>query len=255
MNLPVHEQILVLIESVALAVLVLRLVVSGLARLYRFFFCFLIADLVQLTVPFVVSFQTNLYGYVFLITELLMVCFYALIIFELYSILLRELEGIAKIAQRFTIAALGMAVLIAFLLRRALPHPSGLMEEFFYLEAALVLSMVLFIFLITLFLTYYPIPLHRNALLYAIGYALYFLSKAALLFINNAASSAWLRACSTAALVVSTTCIVFWALYLNREGERRTVTVGHMWSTPKTQEQVLRRLHDINNSLSRTRAK
>ena len=255
MNLPVHEKILVLAEALALAILVMRLVLSGLARRYRYFFWFLVANLVQIAVPFLVSFQTNLYGYIFLATEAVMVCFYALILFELYSILLRDLTGIAKTAKKFTARALVLALVAALLAGSALPHPRGLMEQFFYVEAGIVLSLLLFIMLITVFLVYFPISLHRNALTYAIGYAVYFLSKAALLFLNNAASSAWLRACSTAALVVSTACLVFWAVYLNREGERRTVVVGHGWGGERTQLQVLERLQELNRTLSRTRGK
>jgi hypothetical protein len=255
MSLPLHEYILTLIECVALTVLVVRLLVSGLFRKYKFFFCYLIANLIQAASTYFISFRTNLYGYVFLATEGLMLVFYVLIVFELYSVVLRGLKGIARVAQRYTAAALALSLVIAMLLRTALPHPGNLMEEFFYFEAAVVLSVVLFILLITAFVVYYPVPLHNNALTYSIGYALYFLSKAALLFLNNAAASGWMRACSTAALVLSTLCIVFWAIYLSPEGERRTSVAGHRWSTTGTQEQVLKRLHQLNDSLLRTRDK
>lgn len=255
MNLPLHEYVLTLVECIALVVLVVRLFVSGLYRRYKYFFLYLIADLIASAEPYLIPFRSNLYGHVFLATESLMVCFYALIVFELYSVVLRDLKGIARVAQRYTAGALAISLVIAFLLRTALPHPRGILEEFFYFEAAVVLSLVVFMLLITAFVVYYPIPLHRNALTYSIGYAVYFLSKAALLFLNNAASSDWMRACSTAALAISTACVVFWAIYLNTEGERRTMVAGHRWSTTGNQDQVLKRLRELNDSLLRSRGK
>jgi hypothetical protein len=253
--LPLHEYILAVLGSAALALLIVRLVASGLARRYKFFFCYLVVDLVQTSAPLFISFRTNLYGTVFVLTESLMLCFYVLIVFELYSVLLRDLKGIATLARWFTMAALGVSIVLPLLLRRTLPRPRYPIEQVFFFEIPIVSSVVLFILLLTLFLAYYPIPLHRNALVYAAGYAAYFLSKAALLFLNNAGSSTWIRACSTAASIVATSSIIFWAVFLNRDGERRTIIAGHRWSSTSAQVHVLKRLHELNESLLRARAR
>src|SRR5947209_988501 len=163
MSLPLQEYVLTLIECIALTVLVVRLLVSGLFRRYKFFFCYLIANLAQVASAYVVPFRSDLYGYLFLTTESMMVCFYVLIVFELYSVVLYDLKGITRVAQRYTAAALTISLLLALLLRSALPHPRGIMQTFFYFESAVVLSLVLFILLIAGFVVYYPIPLHRNA--------------------------------------------------------------------------------------------
>lgn len=253
-QLPLHEYILALVGSVALALLIVRLLASGLARRYKYFFCYLAVDLLQTAAPFFIPF-TNPYFYFFLATEGLMLCLYVLIVFELYSIVLRDLKGIATVARWFTVAAVGISIVLPLLLRRALPRPRYPIEQVFLLEIPVVSSLVLFILLLTLFLAYYPIPLHQNALVYAAGYAVYFLSKAALLFLSNAGSSTWIRACSTAASIVATCSIVFWAVFLNREGEVRTIIAGHRWSSAGAQVQVLKRLHQLNESLLRARAR
>ena len=254
-SLPLHEYVLAVVGSVALALLIARLVASGLAQRYKYFFCYLIVDLLQTAAPLFISFKSTLYFYFFLATEGLMLCFYVLIVFELYSVLLRNLKGIATIARWFTAAALGISIVLPLLLRKALPRPRYPIEEFFLFEIPVVSSLVLFILLLTLFLAYYPIPLHRNALVYAAGYAVYFLSKATLLFLNNTGSSTWIRGFSTAASIVATASVVFWAVFLNREGERRTIIAGHRWSSPGAQVQVLKRLHELNESLLRARAR
>ncbi len=256
MHLPLHEYVLALLGTTVLALLIVRLFASGLARVYKYFTAYLVVDFLQTVEPFVIPFKYNkLYGYTFIALECLMVCLYAFIVLELYSVLLRDLKGIAKIAQRYTIGAVALSIVVALLLRSVLPPPTTLLEKLWYFESPVVVSLLAFILLIAGFLLYYPVPLHRNALIYSIGYAIYFVSKAALLFLHNIGDGELTRACSTAAMSISTACVVFWAVFLNRAGEKRTVAVGHSWSNVETQEQVLRRLHELNNSLLRTRGK
>jgi hypothetical protein len=255
MKLPLHEYVLAIAGAAALAALLVRLLVSGLARIYRFFFCYVLVDLAQTAAPFFIPFASDVYGYVFLITEGLMICFYVLIVFELYGVVLRHLKGIARLAQRYTAVAIGIAVIAALAFRAVLPDPHGLLEVAFYFESAVVLTLAVFILLITAFVAYYPIPLARNVVIYSVGYAMYFLSKAALLFLNNAGNSTWMRACSTALLAVSTAIVLFWALFLKRDGERVTTVVGHRWGTMDAQADILKRLNDLNESLVRARGK
>ena len=255
MKLPLHEYVLSLILTLALALLIVRLLGSGLAGVYKFFISYAIVDLLQTVAPFFIPFKTAFYAYFFLVTESFSLCLYALVIFELYSVLFRDLKGIGAVARRYTVAVLGISILIALGLRKALPQPRRMIEQFFYFEIPVVSSLVLFILLLMLFLVYYPIPIHRNALVYSAGYAVYFLSKATILFLSNAGSSAWIRACSTAASIVALLSVVFWAMYLSREGERRTIVAGHRWSTPRAQQQVLQRLYELNESLLRAKAR
>jgi len=255
MTLPLHEYLVSLVLVLSLAFLAIRLLISRLAGTYRLFFCFVLLDTVQALAPFILSFRSSAYFYFFVATESLTLCFYALIVFELYRVLFQNLKGIAGLAQRYTLGALATAVLLAILLRVVLPKPHRPLEQFFYFEISVVSSLVLFILLLMAFLVYYPIPIHRNALVYAAGYAAYFLAKATVLFVNNLGSSSWLRTCSTIASLVALVSVVFWAMCLSREGEKRTIVAGHRWSTPGTQEQVLQRLYELNKSLLRARAR
>jgi len=255
MHLPLHEYILASVGSVALACLSVRLVVSRLASVYKFFFFYVLVDLIQTSEPFWLRFGSNWYGHIFLITEGIMLCLYVLIVFELYSVLFKELKGIARLAQRFTAFALVASVAIALALRTVLPQPRSVIEVFFYFESAVILSLAAFILLITAFVVYYPVPLYRNVVIYSMGYAVYFLSKAALLFLNNAGNSAWIRLWSTLALVVSIATVGFWTVFLNRAGEQRTIVVGRRWADSTAQQQILKRLNELNESLARARGK
>jgi len=256
MRLPLHEYLLALLGTTALTFLIARLLTSGLARIYKYFFVYLLVDFLQTAEPFIIPFsRQRFYLYIFVALECVMACLYALIVLELYSVLLRDLKGIAKIAQRYTIGAVVFSVVVALLFRSILPTPATLIRQLWYFETPIVVSLLLFILLIAAFLLYYPVPLYRNALIYSAGYVVYFVAKAALLFLHNMRANDLSRICSTAAMSISTACIVFWAIFLNRAGETRTVAVGNSWSTEATQEQVLRRLHELNVSLLRTRGK
>jgi hypothetical protein len=111
----------------------------------------------------------------------------------------------------------------------------------------------MFVLLINLFLVYYPIPLNRNVIVYSIGYAVYFLTKAAALFARNV-SDELQRQISAVLIAVSTGCLIFWALALNRRGETKTVVIGHKWRA-EDEERLLSQLKEINASLGRAARK
>jgi hypothetical protein len=255
MKLPLHEYLLAVVEIIALASLIARLVVSGLARLYKWLLCYVIVDLLDTVWPLFIPYGSKQYGYVYFAFQCIKLCFYVLIVFELYSVLLRDLRGIAKVARRYTTIALAISILLSLLLRTALPRPHHPLVQLFYFEIPIISSLVLFMFLLTVFLAYYPVPVHRNALLYAIGYAVLFFSKTTLLFLINLRLSALLRTSSTVLLIVDLGCIALWAIFLNREGEQRAMALGRSWSPPEKRQQVLLRLREMNDSLLRARPK
>jgi hypothetical protein len=252
MKLPLHERILLLLEVIALASLITRLLVSGLARVYKYFFCYLIVDLLETVAPLFIGIG-NLYFWVFFVFQCIKLCFYVLIVFELYSVLLRDLKGIAQRAKRYSVVALVISVMLSVFVVTALPLPHSLLRKLFYVEIPIMSILVLFIVLITVFLAYYPVPLHRNALVYATGYVVYFISKAALLFMINLYPAASVRTFSTILLYVGPGCVVFWTILLSRESEQRTLSVGSGWSPPERRQQVLLRLRELNDSLLRAR--
>jgi hypothetical protein len=254
MSLPLQEYILAFVGVIALALLLGRLSVSGLARKYRFFLAYLVVDLVQTAAPFFMRFGTDAYGYVFFITESLIVLLYVLVVLELYAVLLRGYAGIAKMAQRYTFAAIVIAVALALLLLSP-SMPGSVGERFFQMEAAIVVSLLAFIFMMAAFLAYYPVPLTRNALVYFVTFVVYFLSKAALLFLNNSGSGGWIRACSAVAMTIADACIIIWTMFLSSEGERRTVVAGTRWTEHASPADMAQRLRELNDSLLRARGK
>ena len=248
-----YQHSLLILQVVALLSLVVRLLWNGLRTSYPIFFYFLIIEAIQLLIPFAINYRTDLYGHLFLVTETLIICLYALVVLELYSIILQDLSGIAGLARLYTRIALGAAILASILLLSFESSPSNRMAKFFTFERAIVSSLLLFVFLITAFLVYYPIPLNRNVIVYSIGYAFYFLCKATVLFARNLGLAGNVIVSNTL-LGVSTLCLLFWLFFLDRKGERKTFVIGHRWDRGE-EARLLKQIEGINSSLLRTARK
>ncbi len=246
-----YEKMLYALQAFALAGLAIRMMASGLYRVYKLFFGYLGVLFVELFVPVFVWRESTLYGYVYLSVEAVAVCFYALIVVELYSLVLRDLHGISTIAKRYISAALGIAVVISCILLALERLPRDILGQFYSIERIIMSSLVLFVLLITAFLVYYPIPLSRNVIYYSLGYACYFTAKAAAIFIRNTGRE-WDYMFSQAMLAVSTACLLFWMVFLTREGLTRTMVLGHKWDSGDD-VRILHQLQAFNTSLSRVR--
>src|SRR5258708_6225067 len=131
MKLPLHEYILTVAASIALALLITRLLTSRLVRVYKFFFGYLIVDLLGTLYPFFIPFG-DLYGWVYIAFQCIRLFFYVLIVFELYSLLLRDLTGIARLAKRYSVVALVVSVLLSLFVVTALPLPKNVIRKIFY---------------------------------------------------------------------------------------------------------------------------
>jgi len=247
-----EQLIFLVIQTVALLGLSFRMARYGLYRSYPSFLGFLLAELLQAVVlTFARSEKSYKYGW--LATEGVIVCFYALIVLECYAIALRDLPGIANLSRRYIKAGLGVAIVISVLLLGLERTPNSIIPTFVVFERDVVTSLVIFVLLILGFLTYYPVPLSRNAIVYSVGYSIYFLCKAtALLLVNRTHQGSQLV--STILIIVSTLCLVFWLFALNRSGEAKTVVVGHRWK-PGDEERLLSQLQGINDHLIRSARK
>jgi len=252
-QLPIEQQVLLVLQGGGLAWLCLRLWLSGLHRIYVWFFAYLLLELLQILVPFVVPVNTLLYRDVFVSSEILVVCGYVLVVLELYSIILRGLVGIASLSRKYIKITLGIAIVASLLVLRLEKSQDTLTGYLFIFERTVVLSLAFFLLLIALFLAYYPVPLTRNAIVYLVGYAALFLAHATALFINNLGyylDRLW----GDSLMVVYALCIAFWLFNLNERGERRTVVLGHQWNRAD-EARLLSQLEAVNNNLLRTARK
>jgi hypothetical protein len=253
MHLPPLEEFLFALQTLALAGLCFRMWQAGLYCIYVYFFCYLLLVLIEPAVWALVGYGTVAYGYAWMATEAAALCFYTLIVLECYAKVLRNLAGIASVSRRYIKTTLPIAILASLLLMGLEKTPKTLFQYFYALERAVVSSLLICVLLITAFLAYYPIPLSRNVIVYSVGYAVYFLAKAAGLFVRNV-SNEWQTQISATLIGVSTACLVFWMIGLTRGGEAKAVVIGHKWQIGD-EERLISQLMAINAGLSRAARK
>jgi hypothetical protein len=186
----------------------------------------------------------------FVVSRALIVTFCAMVVLELYSVVLRNLEGIASVARRYIKITLAVAIFVALLPLLVEKTPNTLTGYLFIFERPILSSLVVFVLLICGFLVYYPVPLGRNVIIYLAGYAVYFLTIATMAFINNLGYF-WNRQKSNVDMGVALACQLFWLFALSRQGEKKRVVVGHHWK-PGDEQRLLAQLEAINSSLLRS---
>jgi hypothetical protein len=248
-QLPIEQQILLAVEIAAISILCLRMWAAGLYRVYVYFFGYLVLEFLQALIPVVVPLESRLYANSYMLSEALVTAFYALVVLELYSNVLRDLPGIAGTARRYIKVTVVLAVLIALLFLRLGKTVATLMGNLLSFERTVMASLVVFVLLVSAFLVYYPIPLGRNVIAYLVGYAVWFLTKATVALAMNFGQQ-WIRPLSSIAMGVSLACLIFWILVLSRDGETKRVVVGHQWN-PADQQKLRAQLDAINASLLR----
>ena len=252
-QLPIEQQILLVAQIVALVALFARMSWDGLYKIYIYFFGYLSVELLQLLIPVIVPLESRLYRDSYVVSQALVICFSALVVLELYSIVLRGLPGIGNISRRYIKVTLVLAILASFLPLGLEKMPSTMTGYLFMFQRPIMTSLLLLILLITGFLVYYPVPLGRNVLVYLLGYAVYFVTNATTIFIRNLGHY-WSRPISDVLMVVYFSCLVFWIFALNRAGESKRVVLGHQWN-PSDEQRLLAQLESINANLLRSARK
>ncbi len=245
------EQIVLLIlQNSILAALVFRFLVTGLFRKYPCFFGYLLVASLQALVLSFLSVDSPSYFYPWLITQALLTFFGVLIVLELYTLVLRDLPGIATASRRYLKICLGLAIVGSLVLLQLEQTPHTLITTFMVIDRVLVTSLLIFVLMLTAFLVYYPVPINRNLVVYSIGYAIYFMAKSSSLLTLNM-SYTWVRQFGIVVVIASTVSMLFWLVGLNRQGEERPLVIGHRWNRDD-QDKVLERLKALNASLLRS---
>jgi hypothetical protein len=252
-QLPIEQQILLIAEIAALAILCLRMWVVGLHRVYAYFFGYLVLELLQTLIPVIVPLESRLYRDLYVASQALIVGFYALVVLELYSNVLRDFPGIGGTARRYIKFTLVLAIVIALLPLGLEKTQATLTGYLWFYERTVMLSLVFFVLLVGAFLVYYPVPLGRNVIVYLMGYAVYFLTRVTTAFLANL-GDVWNRQLSSIAMAVSLLCLIFWIIALSREVETTRVVVGHQWN-PSDKQRLRAQLDAINARLLRAGGK
>jgi hypothetical protein len=244
---------------VGFALASVRLYITKLHRKYRIFFVYLVFSSVYTAAVLSLDVRSDLYMYFFAITEPVLWVFYVLIVMELYSLVLEKYRGLYTLGRWALYGALFVSVCLSALallprLARAPAHQrSRVMPYYIMIERGIVCALLVFLFLILLLLSRYPVHLSRNVVVHCVVYSAFFLSGTLGLFLRSVMGLRISSTVSTVFVGIAAFCVVLWLVFLDEKGEARLMTV---FSFDREQEErILGKLNALNATVLKTAKK
>jgi hypothetical protein len=236
-----------------LACLLARFAVTGLYRIYKFLFTYFLVVIGGSLVLTQTRFGSHSYTFTYMGVEAVMHLLAILAVLEMYGIALAKHPGLAGFGRAGLLAAALLAIAIAAVgvpLDRDVPSGQlPILQRFLTLERSLDVIIVVFLMLIALFITWFPIELSRNTSLVIGGSLVFYLTRGAGLLLVNL-SPAHLPAINDVLLSISASLIAIWAAVLRSEKVSEDAVTGHFWD-PAAMERLTRQLDAINAALVR----
>jgi len=246
------------LNVLASALVVGRLYWAGLHRIYRFFFASLVFALLRSAALFPFGTRNVTYYRIWVSTEPILWLSYILIVFELYSLVLKQYRGIYSIGRMFFFPAVAFATVISAL--TVLPTMSGALAthplRYYYslAERGIVTSLAVFLLLLLAMVTWFPVPLSRNLLIHCSVYTAYFFAVNVIdlyWHLSGVEATYWRN---MARYSVALGCYFCWAFFLSRSGEDRTASL-RLGRSPLEEKRLLGQLEGLNATLLRTARK
>jgi hypothetical protein len=246
------------LNVLASALVAWRLYWAGLHRTYRYFFASLILTLVRSLSLLPFGPRQPIYYRIWVGTEPVLWLSYVLVVFELYSLVLKHYRGIYTVGRVFFFVAVAVSSVISAL--TVLPTMTGalairpLLYYYALVERGIVTSLAIFLLLLLALVTWFPVPLSRNLLIHCSVYTTYF-------FVSNVINLFWHLGgentnywTSMSRFAVALACYLCWAFLLSPSGEDRTASL-HLGRSPLEEKRLLGQLEGLNATLLRTARK
>jgi hypothetical protein len=245
------------LDLAAIIALIVSLSVNRLYRVYRCFFAYMAADALEgiaaLTF-FSQNHRKNLYAYLYLAGQFIKLILAVFVVLELYRVALQGHPALAKFGRNTVAYLLTAAAAVAaaglMLDRYVPPGHSLILSRFYSFERTMNAWLLIFLIVISLFMTWFPVRLKRNSVLYIAGFVIYFLSRSAGLLLINLYPPQSEPLINTVMISIASACLLMWLAGLKAAGEETTTVVGHRWD-PTATGRLLGQLDAINARLVR----
>ena len=130
LQLPLDQLVLFLAQAALLVALLVRMWSAGLNRVYPYFFSYVVIEFARTLISSFMPYQRQNVCLLLDASESLSVCFYPLIVVELYRVILRDLPGIASISRRYITITVTIATVGSLFLLRLEKGPTKLRLDF-----------------------------------------------------------------------------------------------------------------------------
>jgi hypothetical protein len=222
----------------------------GLHSKYPFFFVYLVLRTPFVLVPYILNTRSPAYLSFWLIAEPTFTLIYIFIVFELYRLVLANYRGLHTLGRWAMYLIGSISVLVSGLL--LLPHTPPRLKKLnsvLAFERGVDTALVIFLILMILFISRYPIRLSRNVRVYAFVYPIFFLSNifGALMF--QLFGLRFADSVNSAMLVLNVGCTLAFLLLLNSAGEK--IPSSQVTVSDKHAQALLKQLDALNTTLLR----
>ena len=259
------ERIVDLLIAAGTALLSVRLYVSGLSRIYRAFFYYLIFSTLQ--VGYMARLDSNSRPYLdaYVGTEPISWFLYAVVVLELYSLVLADYQGLYTVGRWALIIAVTLALLASALSllvpsigkqQESLLGGFSVLRYYYDAERAVYLSLIVFLVTILFVLLQYPITLKRNIVVHLVVFLVYFLGNTVVYLVVSMVGwdAVKAKAVRYPLWAVTLGSLVAWLALLNPAGEMRKIRLRPAWM-PGKEEQLVSQLNSLNAALLRATRK
>jgi hypothetical protein len=234
------------------ALMSVRLYRTGLHRLYPAFFAYFTFRIPNGIWPFFFDGASPEYQKLWITTQPLIWLFYILMVRELYRLVLERYKGLYTLGRWAMYFAMVSSVLISALsliprIKPSSAQRSKLMIYALATERGVNTALAIFIVLLLLFLSFYPVRLSRNVRTHAIIYSAFFLSNTFVSLMRSLFGLKMVDEVNIALLGVAAVCVVAWLVLLSPEGAE--VRISEAKLGPQYEGRLLTQLDSLNAAL------
>jgi hypothetical protein len=225
---------------------------TGLHSHYPIFFAYFLFRVPNSIWPFFLDIRAPLYQQVWIIIDPIVLTFYVLLVRELYRLVLDKYKGLYTLGRWAMYLAMTVSVIISVLslipiIKPTAPQTSKIMTYVLGTERGVETALAIFIVLLLLFLSRYPVRLSRNVRIHAVIYSIFFLSNTFVVLMRSLFGLHMVDEVNVALMAVTAICLISWLILLTPEGEEladQRFAVG-----PHSEHRLLTQLDSLNAAL------
>jgi len=247
------------VTLIGFALTAAKLLSSGMYRRYKVFFAYLIFSVIQISASITMNPRSEAYFRLWILTEPILWLFYLLVVLELYRLVLDKYPGVYTLGRWALIASVVVSIVISAL---TLVHKvsvagarqtSHTLVYYLAIERGVVCSLLIFLFLILLILSQYPVKLSRNVIVHCAVYSLFFLSNTLNLLLRGVFGIHLSSSLSMVQLGITAFCVMLWVFLLDVKGETKLISVIKM--PAEHEERILQKMSALNTTVLRASRK
>lgn len=235
-----------------------RLYYQALYRYYPWFFIYLIYDVIE-TLWALIPMRDPATVYRYIAAQTIKTVLAAMVVFEIYHVALDERKALASYGRKVIAYILGGSFLISAIVARFSAGSGAIrflrLRYTLLVEGMMDSTLFLFLFVMAMFLLWFPVEVRRNIVVYILGFEVYFVVRWLLLVLTIWRTAQWqVEVVNVISSAITLACSGFWVWGMRRSGELEKTTTGHRWK-PQEMERLKAQLDEINESLERIAGK